>query len=328
MQHLKTLLALAAVAWMPVAAQPTISSSNMPVAGQSVTYYSVDIDPLLTTGVLQTWDLSGPASYNQTISFLAPAGQPGSADYPTATAMSISDGDPGSYEYIRTSPTAFEGLGNYDANDDISYIAVDPFKILTLPCTYGTNWTDTYHLVGGLTDEMNDWSFEADGWGTLVGNGGSWNDVLKVHGTTTTMDTMVLGVHYEQFYSLDIFWRAGEVFYVATATRLEMFIDGVSQWVDGNVQMNADLAIGIGEHANDPSLLVSPNPASDLVLVTTTMTDAGTIVLVDMTGREVLRTAITGAHHQLDVGTLSPGQYMVRAVSRSGAFTSSKLMIE
>lgn len=89
-------------------------------------------------------------------------------------------------------------------------------------------------------------------------------------------------------------------------------------------------AVGVAENAGDLVRQLYPNPAGDqLNLVVSPWHDPVTIVVRDVTGREVLRRQ-PGCQHviTLEVGHLSAGAYLVEFIDHSGLHLSSARFVK
>ncbi|MEO8588606.1 MAG: hypothetical protein ABI432_04495 [Flavobacteriales bacterium] len=311
-----------------VAAQPTIMPSDMPTPGQSVVYRLFDTIPPLATGADAVWEIYGTGASADTVVFYSPVGQPGVADFPDATLMATMSLDPGYRSYFKTSATSFEYLGYHIVG--VASFPDDPNAYLQFPCNYGNTWSDTW----GPMDATIDVDLSADGWGTLVAAGTSWSNVLKVHGSSPELDTLVGGVHYQSFVTMDFFWRPGETFYVAYVHHRDYLVDGIP---DGDitkthVRITEELVTGTTDRARNGVVNAFPNPAEDVLHLATMWPDLTSIVLVDPTGREAAHEAIDtneppGTEHTLDVSGLAPGIYAVRCTGRAGNTACAMVMV-
>lgn len=75
---------------------------------------------------------------------------------------------------------------------------------------------------------------------------------------------------------------------------------------------------GLAEQTFDRSFTLYPNPASDELLLSTTLAPGAELVLIDMQGREVLRWTVQG-NDRINITQLSVGSYT--AVLRDAAGT-------
>lgn len=302
-------------------AQPTLTFADMPVPGQSVVYRLFDSIPPLASGADVTWviDTSGANPVTDTVTFFTATDQPGSIDFPDATVAATMSLDPAYRFYYRTTPTAFEYLGFHITG--VASFPEDPGRYLQLPCSEGTAWMDTW----GQPGETIDVTLAADGWGTFIAEGNEWNNVLKVHGEAMELDTVVSGVHLEEYVTMDFFWRLGEPFYVAYVHRREYLVDGVPDTDISKThgRVSVQMLNGTAEHARSNTITAFPNPATDHLSVSGAMHLAA-ITLIDLTGRVVKHeaTASLGNVHQLDVHDVARGTYLVRCADPAGQISS------
>ena len=79
-----------------------------------------------------------------------------------------------------------------------------------------------------------------------------------------------------------------------------------------------DVAEPVSE-AESPDLQIAPNPAWAQTTVTGLPSKETDLILTDISGRECLRTRVSGPEAQLDVGELPAGVYVVRVAGRKPA---------
>jgi|GEM_PF-6541178 len=313
---------------MGAAAQPTIIPADMPLPGQSVVYRLFDTIPPLASGSDVVWEIHGNGSVDDSVAFFSPAGQPGTADFPDATLMMTMTQDPAYRSYYKTTSNTFEYLGYHFVGGD-SYFD-DPSIYLQFPCSQGTAWSDAWGPIG----ETIQVDLIADGWGTLMSEATSWSNVLKVHGSSLELDTMVAGVHYESILSMDYFWRSGEPFYLAYVHHRDYLVDGVPD-VDitkTHARVRRELVTGVADHSRTAGVNAFPNPATDMLYITTRGQHLTGIALLDMTGREVAYETIgtsgpSGTVHTLNLRGLSPGMYVARCSDVTGNTSSTVVTV-
>lgn len=228
-------------------AQPTLTAADMPQPGQSVVYRLFDTIPPPASGENVIWEIHGHGSVDDSVAFFSAPGQPGFEDFPDATLMMTMSQDPSYRSYYKTTDTTFEYLGYHFLGGD-SYFD-DPGVHLRFPCTYGTAWSDTW----GPVDETIEVDFIADGWGTLMSGSASWSDVLKVHGSSVELDTIVSGIHYESLLAMDFFWHPDEPFYLAYVHHRDYYVDGVLDLdiTKTHARVRSELATGLSDDGID-----------------------------------------------------------------------------
>ena len=309
------------------AAQPTLTAADMPMPGQSVVYRLFDTIPPPASGENVIWEIHGNGSIDDSVAFFSAPGQPGFEDFPDATLMMTMTLDPSYRSYYKTTDSTFEYLGYHFVGDE-SYFD-DPGVHLRFPCTYGSTWSDTW----GPVDETIDVDFVADGWGTLMSGSASWSNVMKVHGSSLELDTVVNSIHYQSFVSMDFFWSPGEPFYLAYVHHRDYLVDGIPDpdITKTHARVRRELVTGMMDRSPLDVLTVFPNPAADVLHVSTNLPDPATITLMDMTGREVWRDLANaqprGIVRTVDVQGLVAGSYVVRCDDRSGRHHTAAVVV-
>jgi hypothetical protein len=87
-----------------------------------------------------------------------------------------------------------------------------------------------------------------------------------------------------------------------------------------------DVYLGSDEQEWNEELMLYPNPATNQVQIQLPNESAITVVITDLSGREVYRQAHQSAHVSVDVSTFNPGNYLVQ-VHGAGAFITKKLVV-
>jgi hypothetical protein len=164
------------------------------------------------------------------------------------------------YNFIEVSQSEMQTLGTMDTTP---LIYSDPLTTMVLPCTYGTTWSDIYTNP----ESQGERTSTADGYGTLVGPGVSFSDVLKVHTEYTTLDTTINGVHYEGLVVQDVFWRNSIGWPLVTSIRSIVYVDGQpiqETWVGSALEL---FFTGVQELSSKGPARVWPNPTSGQITV-------------------------------------------------------------
>ena len=173
----------------------TITFSDMePQIGSSYVQASSTYQEPGAAGQNQTWDFSQlPANSEFTTSVVDPAGQPGSAQFPTANVATVIDGL-GQVGYSLAADNRIEIVGLFAPSGSMSW--PDPRTQIEFPLSYQATYTDTYEryaeLGGGAANqEIGSTSAVVDGSGTLITPSGTFTDVLRIR-TETTADVITL----------------------------------------------------------------------------------------------------------------------------------------
>jgi hypothetical protein len=79
---------------------------------------------------------------------------------------------------------------------------------------------------------------------------------------------------------------------------------------------------GLAEQAFDRSFTLYPNPASDELVLSTTLAPGAELVLIDMQGREVLHWTVQG-NDRINITQLSAGSYTAVLRDTAGTLQAS-----
>jgi hypothetical protein len=174
-------------------AQPTITSSFNPAPGDHYRFHPVNTQITAgNAGANVTWDFSGiQIIYNPIIGkYMSPSTTPYANDF-SGTNVAFEDYfAAGTYHYFETTTSKYEKKGEAS----VLYTAVyqNPHTMFTYPFTYNTVVTDNFACttsVGSLTLERNGtWEAKGDAYGTLMLPSGTYNNVLRIRTSSSTVD--------------------------------------------------------------------------------------------------------------------------------------------
>ncbi len=198
----KTLLFIALFSATGMIAQPTLTFPfSQDFLNETPTFHignSVEPGP---AGSNQTWDFSSanfPAT--QSGSFDDPANTSFASSYPNADLVGITEED-GATTYIFYN---FESDGVYTAGLEIDgFITLsqpysDPRRDLSSPMSYQDSYTDNAVFestaLGFTTEGESEYVVEVDGYGTVITPGGTFQNVLRIHGVENTTLTFDIGI--------------------------------------------------------------------------------------------------------------------------------------
>lgn len=85
---------------------------------------------------------------------------------------------------------------------------------------------------------------------------------------------------------------------------------------------------GLNDLSGNSLYSVYPNPAKDLITLTTQKYNAATFVVTDLTGREVLRQEIISTKQNINTSSISNGVYMYSIFDANNLFEKGKLLIK
>jgi len=315
-----------------VNAQPTLTyTSNAPVQGQA---YTLHYGPYVSegaAGAAQTWDLSTLTTDSTAlITLVDPASTTNGASFPNAT---VAETGAAAIMYYRWDPDGMYLTGSDAAGLLIPY--TNEAQYLSLPCTFGTTWTDD--AVAEFTVQGFDVSRnatidgEADGYGTLIMPTWTANNVLRVHWHEETLDSTPL-FNLESVYDSYLYFVEGQSFPIVQLVHSELTFLGQTtvveqvQWVDA-LSTDAD-----ERTAGTTDLGLYPNPAHDQLTVSLPADLKGTVHLTvaDAQGRTVnaQRTTALSGNGPVDISALSAGLYMLTATDASGTSATRRFIVE
>lgn len=242
-------------------AQPTLVGTNCnPQLYDNFVYNRTNYFSPGNSGSNQVWNLSAisPTAINS--STVIPLGSTPNPTVPNAN-LCVNTGT--LYNYHATNSTAFQNCSGI-ASSSIHVSYTDPEDILHYPFTYNNTFTDTwagsYQLFSNPMNLTGTTTVLADGHGTVITPHSTYTNALRVHITTTIMETpgsstFTITRYRDEYrwYSPGVRYHVAAVFTTTNSTNNDpsggMFISGHSMSVDENLaQVN--------------SLVIYPMPAS------------------------------------------------------------------
>lgn len=164
---------------------------------------------------------------------------------------------------------------------------------------------------------------------------GQYKEEVQVKVSTTdaqaasfTVDLQIINLPADssgwKFYSYDLSAYTGQAIYIAfREVMADNQADGAAIMLDV-VQVSSN--VGINEATNNVTLNTYPNPANDVVYVSSSV-EIKTLSLTNIVGQTVLSTEVNNSNTSVDVSTLSSGVYMLRVETTEG-FRTEKLVVE
>jgi hypothetical protein len=312
-------------------AQITLTQANMaPAVGDVYTSYTADTSIQAgPAGANQTWTFNGLniTSTVVTQNFVTPSSTPCSASYPSAN---VTNQIGTQYEYLNVSSSSIILKGVCSGSSTV--IMTNTYTYYQFPLTYNTNVNNP-----SITGTFNQGTLSGhsttlgDGYGTLVINGITFNNVLRVklsqyldyNYTSVGQHLISDGVSY--------YWFDG----VHKNPLLYISASDISGFTSGHVKTVyvSDFAVGINELTSS-SLEVNayPNPAHNVVNLNLGDRLSGEVVLslFSSSGQLVLSKNIDGVPMSsipIELGNLSTGIYMLR-LDADKKHASTKIVIE
>ncbi|MFZ1332678.1 MAG: T9SS type A sorting domain-containing protein [Flavobacteriales bacterium] len=338
MMKTTTLLGLALItfATLPAHSQTLTNTTNNPTVGETWTQNSYTYLSEGAAGASQTWNFSA-AGTNSTFSqqFVTPASTPYVSNFPNANIATMNGGD---YSYMKVDATGWEIHGVHGGSQGITIVYQDPEKILALPCSYNTTWTDnlaaTFTSGGIPATRAGSISGVADGYGTLIMPYGTVSNVLRVKTIEDYSDDLDGNYEIDYLFTNYYYYKPGVHFALASVYDQDITIFGNTSttlsmvWAPGT-------AIGMDELLrNSIGIDLYPNPTSAQTKVVFSGT-AGEmqLELLDGTGRVVLAENLMGTslgimQHDLDVSGMPSGIYMLRITAEDGQQGVKRLVVQ
>jgi hypothetical protein len=86
--------------------------------------------------------------------------------------------------------------------------------------------------------------------------------------------------------------------------------------------------VGVEEGVADGALIISPNPATDHIMLRMSEENVYSVSLFNMIGKEVAVFAFTGTEFTYDITTLPAGLYLVKLTTKAGEDFSAKFIVK
>jgi len=280
-------------------------------------------------GPNQIWDFSDITftEDSEVTSFYKPSETPYASKFPDATIAETS-GD-GEYTYSKSTSTELTILGNYGETEEgtSSMIFTDPLIVLKLPFVYNQTITDDFvtevELSGIKGQYAGDYSATYDGYGTLITQDGTFNDVIRLktitNSVTTTMGFEVSNVETSYLFFTIIY---GEPIFV---------ISEIASTILGETEVSSSVAISQlihidankKAHLQDLKLSLWPNPSSDVVAIDfkDLASDDYTLKVTSQDGTALIEKKLfvtKGESHNIDISELKSGLYFLEVSSLNG----------
>lgn len=172
-----------------VAAQPQITTDNMPKTGDHV-IISICSDPVNpgAAGAMQVWDMSHlTESEEQSFIYINPIDAPRRDSFPDANLCAQSWQGDYSFYHIGSSGLMVEGhVVSIPPNDTAVVIFENREQIIPLPYTYNSTFFNEFDGVSyipnvGSVDFEGSLDFIADGYGTLILPTGTYENVVRYY---------------------------------------------------------------------------------------------------------------------------------------------------
>lgn len=313
------------------------NSSFAPAVGNTWYAYSADttgIEPGVS-GANKTWtyNITTTGGLNNLGTYITPSSGTSSGQFPTATIAS-SDGN-GNYGYYNVNSSKMDLLGVVTSSGT-QIVYSNPQTLYNFPFTYNSSNTDNfaanYNNGGYSMSRYGSSTSTGDGYGTLIVNGITYSNVLKVKIKQDISDEYI-GLDYitRNIFNTYYFFNASSKNPIIYISYLDSYnID--PSWQDttflgsSKQVLISDFAAGINNIANSISSEVFPNPVVTKAYVTYQLTVSGKVSfeILNTLGQIVIRTETmqkqTGTNkEEIDLSELPSGSYFVRIITEKGS---------
>lgn len=307
-------------------AQPTITSSNNPVNGDTYTYHRCDSVGPGASGANVTWNfanLNSISSYTGT--FQSCPGAPSCGTYPGST-IGMEQGAPAAAYYIADA-NRFAWNGER-VNTSTVFVYSNPKDVRRYPFTMGDSYTDDHKSVfttSGQFTRTGVVTAEADAYGTLITPAGTFPDCLRIHLVDSTHDSSHVMSMMNQDYIRETYawYKQGhhefllvmDVLYTLPGPfALDTIILGTVAYIESTVSVN--------EVSVNDGIKIYPVPAHDYINIELT-SDADRIELIDILGKRVDNIACTSGRNKYTISTnnIPTGVYFIKIYTKEGLLT-------
>ena len=334
MKFFALLLTFFAFASAEAQTQITITSSDMPVSGDTIRYSNADpttnID-LSQTGPNFTWDFSSLTSINQGVyEYKSASSTPYAFFFFGNFGLKVSDSLGVAnftlediYQFYDTQTGSFEATGSGIRFQGLPIPAnySDPDEIYTFPLEYGDIDSSTFKVSFQLGtfiqyQQEGDRVNEVDGWGEITTPFGTF-DCIRVRSRIEELDSVLISGVGTQFpvTRVEYRWLANgihiPILEVLGTELLGNFTPTQIRYRD-NVPPVID-PIGISDVETARQISVFPNPASQHINIIGENIQGKEFELVDIAGRKMTSFSPNRQVYQIDISFLSPGIYYLRS---------------
>lgn len=306
-------------------AQPVITYLNIPDSTTTVSLSTCQNSHLIISppGPNQIWDYTALDSCNSqplyNISFFGTT----PSSYQTTyfdTANIVTD----QYVYYQVNQNYFREFGR----EPFSYIIStnDPRDILRLPMNYLDSFSDyhsfsvTAYNAGGNT--LGNSTVVADAWGTLITNGITLNDVLRICTHTITNGSYVgpSGPYYNHSNSFVYSFYSASIRYPV----LEISTDSI-----GNITYTTyqDFLNPVIESRTNSFPEITPNPSNGNFLISNPGNDDLEITLYNSTGELIYTNRFISEEFKIDMSKNPHGIYFYKINNSASIVKTGKLVI-
>lgn len=324
-----------------LAAQPAMTTADIPQPEDGFTYFISSFVPITESGPDAQWDFStaeelmGPIQ----VFHVTPGATGFEAQFPTAT---IAEDDGTDFTFMRTDGEGLYIVGRRMVVSGVSLMVhySDEQLVLPYPCTFNTAFTDSfeydYTYQGQTATGTGDLQYTAEGFGTLLMPYGPVQNVLMLTGHYVVQESFGANSARSEVDHV-VFYRPGISRFVAQTQYVTQFQNGTMTGSGGNLTyMAGDFFTSAGASAGlSIGLEAWPVPVRDVLNVQYGLGGGRRVHLrlVDNTGKVVRemeeRTALPGIQRTaLDVRDLPGGVYLLNIMDDHGQRGTCRVVVQ
>ncbi len=313
-------------------------------AGVNLSYYAADTSANEYSGVAGsgvTWDYNNLAYLDATntaphldsVINMANATATNQSYYPLATYQEQFDsGIQTFFTNFADSVVTYGFIFNDGTTDNVIRYHNDPLTSIKFPMSLGTSYTDAVDgeaIANGVTAAMSgSATITVDGTGTLLLAGTTYPNVIRIKTIENISGTVPL-------VGVVTITRTSYLYYNLTVSKLPIFIYGKVDADLGSMGVTNTKTVwskdplmgyaGLNDNTNQPKVSIYPNPAADIVNISTQ--NAKSITILNSIGQTVYTTNVNNTTHSIDVSQLATGVYFIEIKNETKKITK-KLVIK
>lgn len=318
-------------------AQYTITSASNPGVGDIESYIDLDSTGLFlgSSGISQTWNYSSAQlNGNPLVSntYVPMSSVPHNSMFPTGTIGL--DLGAGSYGVLSNTVSKFEYLGYAEATPSNCWTYSDPYKVYSLPFTYGSVSTDTYVLFQPTNITRGTFTTTGDGTGTLQLPTATIPNVLKLSYTIHEVDTTSANTIMNFTITMNQYYGAVSKFILLEVQTTTMtVITGTNVTTTYNkygriYSIYAPLEVNTIKDVKDLNIFPNPVTNGELYVSNTLTSEKAIIEIYNVLGQPVktVFTESTSEPQKINLKDLQKGVYYLKFGGSS--ITTKKIIIE
>jgi hypothetical protein len=345
-----TFLALTLFISTYVVSQVTITTEDLPMAGQNYNLVQASplelADPALSAGMDVTWDYSNLEPLNTNVqSFIPVSATPflyqflfNQANHATAgedleigEMLSFTD----VFNYFDNDATGYFDLGFGSSFNGFPLLGQrNPTdRVLKLPLEFGNepDENDSFYIIAIPTlATIRNWQNRLniiDGWGTVTTPTGTF-EALRVRSVLNIVDSIQITLEGQEIMQGFTRPETTEYRWLAPGMGVPVLqINTVGEQITQVAYRGENSTIGFDE-LNEELISVFPNPASDFVQITVPQNAVPqSIQFTDAAGRmQIMEYVNNGGSVMVNTSNLSAGMYQIQLMTNERPFTGKVLV--